>query len=151
MCYRYTNPLSVWHGSYYTHFPEKVKNYFPKTANYFPAVSTWNDRFRFVGLLRGCTIQRLPCVRGGVAAGDGGVAYRCIQCYGVRCMIQRNPPVKCLKSAFANRLRAIRSRLWQPTGLPFTTATALRLPFAQGGRWYDAPIKHTDKSEFLIP
>ena len=29
----------------------------------------------------------------------GGVAYRCILSYGVRCIIQRNPPVNCLESA----------------------------------------------------
>ena len=31
-----------------------------------------------------------------------------------------------------HRLRAARSRLWLSTGQPFTTATALRLPFTQG-------------------
>ena len=31
-----------------------------------------------------------------------------------------------------HRLRAVRSQLCQPTGLAFTTATALRLPFTQG-------------------
>ena len=59
-------------------------------------------------------------------------------------IIPRNPPV----TFGDNRLRAIRSRLWQPTGLPFTTATALRLPFTQGGHWCTASIQQCVKSEF---
>ena len=35
VCYRYTNPLCVKHGYYYSEQHEKVKNFFPFFASFF--------------------------------------------------------------------------------------------------------------------
>ena len=63
----------------------------------------------------------LPCVKG------GGCPYG--QTEGLSFSTHYNPPVSSADSS----LRRARSRLCLSTGQAFTTATALRLPFTQGG------------------
>ena len=60
VCYRYTNPLCVKHGYYYTETTEKVKNFFPFSYENF-TVSILPNTMAFIPVPRGRVCPSVHC------------------------------------------------------------------------------------------